>query len=104
MSSKWELEGKVIKNKIDEVDKIMVLVNRNYIKELEKYDIPYSSFSEDIKKWYFVKRGIKNKRFSKADCEIVKQRKSKGESYRSLAKELKCSTKTIYQILKDKYL
>lgn len=104
MSSKWNLEGETINNKIEDIDKIIVMVNRKYISKLEKYKIPYFPFSDEAKECQFIRMGKKKKRFNEEECQKIKDDHLKnGKSYRKLSKEYKCSTRIIYQILKDKY-
>ncbi|EOU1669845.1 MAG: hypothetical protein E6038_00025 [Clostridium perfringens] len=101
---KWQIYDEEIENKIDEIDKRAVIVNREYIKKLDEMGIPYQVFSEGMKKCYFVRRGVKKKRFSEEQCNIIKSQKESGMSYKELSYKYNCSTRTLYQILKNKYL
>lgn len=101
----WKINNEFIENKISEIDKYVVVVDRKYINELNKYNIPYQFFSEDIKKCFIIRdgRGMRKKRFNENDIKEIKDKYVNGSSYRNLAREYDCSTRTIYMILKDKY-
>lgn len=101
----WKIEDKLIENKISEIDKYFVVVDRKHIDELNKYNIPYTNFSEDFKKCYIVRdaKEMRHKKFDEIKIKEIKDKYINGSSYRKLAKEYKCSTRTIYKILKDKY-
>lgn len=101
--NKWYLCGEIINNKVEEIDKRVVVVKREYIAELEKHNIPYYFFSNAVKRCYLIRQGVKKKRFSKEECEEIKKKKINGATYRSLALEYSCSTRTINKILKNKY-
>ncbi|MBI6040263.1 hypothetical protein [Clostridium perfringens] len=102
--SKWALEGEIINNKIEDIDNIIVMVNKKYISKLKENNIPYFPFSEEAKECQFIRMGKKKKRFNEEECQKIKDdHLINGKSYRKLAKEYECSTKIIYQILKDKY-
>ncbi|MGV3027096.1 helix-turn-helix domain-containing protein [Clostridium thermobutyricum] len=101
----WKFKDELIENKISEIDKYVVLVDRKYMNELDKYNIPYNGFSENFKKCFIVRdgRGMRKKRFNENDIKEIKDKYVNGSSYRNLAREYDCSTRTIYEILKDKY-
>lgn len=102
--SKWKLDDEIINNKIEDIDNIIVMVNRKYISKLEENEIPYFPFSAEAKECQFIRMGKKKKRFNEEECQKIKDdHLINGKSYRKLAKEYQCSTKIIYQILKDKY-
>lgn len=102
--SKWKLDDEIINNKIKDIDNIVVMVNKKYISELKKYNIPYFPFSKEAKECQFIRMGKKKKRFNEEECHKIKEdHLINGKSYRKLAEEYMCSTKIIYQILKDKY-
>lgn len=100
---KWKIYDEEVENKISEIDKMAVIVSREYIEKLEEFKIPYDFFSEEVKKCYFVRRGVKKKRFSKEQCKIIKEEKANGLTYKELSFRYNCSTRTIYQILRDEY-
>ncbi|OOB74973.1 hypothetical protein AXF41_13680 [Clostridium haemolyticum] len=102
----WKLDDEIIENTFVELDKKIVMVNKKYISLLIKNKIPFNYFSNKAKKCVFVRngRGKKKKRFNDNDIEKIKTKYKNGlSSYRKLAAEYDCSTRTIYQILKDKY-
>ncbi len=102
--SKWKLEEQIINNTFKDIDDIVVMVNRKYISKLEENKIPYYPFSEEAKKCQFIRMGQKRKKFNEEDCQRIKEEHLiNGKSYRKLSKEYNCSTRIIYQILKDKY-
>ncbi|WP_283699259.1 hypothetical protein [Clostridium perfringens] len=82
---KWKIYNDEIENKISEIDKRAVIVSREYIEKLEKFKIPYDFFSESVKECYFVRRGVKKKRFSEEQCNIIKSQKESGMSYKELS-------------------
>ncbi|MDU8990775.1 MAG: hypothetical protein E7H54_16600 [Clostridium perfringens] len=101
---KWKLDGEEINNTFKDIDNIVVMVKKEHISKLDKYEIPYLPFSEEAKKCQFIRMGKKKKRFNEEECKKIKEEHLiNGKSYRKLAKEYECSTKIIYQILKDKY-
>lgn len=102
--SKWKLDDEIINNKIEDIDNIIVMVNKKYISKLKENNIPYFPFSEEAKECQFIRMGKKKKRFNEDECQKIKDdHLINGKSYRKLAKEYECSTKIIYQILKNKY-
>ncbi|EIA15597.1 hypothetical protein [Clostridium perfringens] len=100
---KWQIFNEEVENKISEIDERVVIVSKEHLEKLKEYDIPFYTFSEKIKKCYFVNRGVKKKRFSKEQCNIIKNQKESGMSYKELSYKYECSTRTIYQIIKGKY-
>lgn len=100
---KWTLFDEPIENKLKECADRAVLVKKEYIKLLEQNHIPYETFSEEAQKCYFVKRGVKKKRFNPIQCNLIKHLKNDGASYRALAAKFNCSTRTIQDIVKGKY-
>lgn len=97
------VEGLEIKS-IKELDEKIVMVNKEHLERLKKYDIPYIEFTEENKEYFLVRRGIKKKKFNKKLCNEIKKKRKQGKTYRKLAFEYDCSTRTISEILKDEYL
>lgn len=97
------VEGLEIKS-IKELDKKIVMVNKEYLERLKDYDIPYIEFTEENKEYFLVRRGVKKKKFNKKLCNEIKKKRKQGKTYRALAIEYDCSTRTISEILKDEYL
>lgn len=89
---------------IKDLDKKIVMVNKDHLEKLKKYDIPYIEFTEENKEYFLVKRGVKKKKFNKNICNEIKLKRNQGKTYRALAIEYDCSTRTISEILKDEYL
>lgn len=102
--TKWHLfDGELIENNLKEIADRYVIVKKENINLLNQNNIPYEVFSDDIQKCSFVRRGVKKKRFGPLKCSYIKSLKSKGYSYRALAEKFNCSTRTIQDIVKDKY-
>lgn len=101
--AKWKLFDEPIENNLKEFADRTVLVKKEYINLLEQNNIPYDTFSEEVQKCYFVRRGVKKKRFGPVKCSYIIHLKNNGESYRSLAAKFNCSTRTIQDIVKGKY-
>lgn len=97
------VEGLEVKS-IKELDNKMVMVNKVHLEKLKEYDIPYIEFTEENKEYFLVRRGVKKKKFNKELCEEIKKKRKQGKTYRALAIEYDCSTRTISEILKDEYL
>ncbi|EIA15596.1 hypothetical protein ACSW8Q_18175 (plasmid) [Clostridium perfringens] len=89
---------------IKDLDNKIVMVNKEYLEKLKEYDIPYIEFTEENKEYFLVKRGVKKKKFNKNICNEIKKKRKQGKTYRALAIEYDCSTRTISEILKDEYL
>ena len=89
---------------IKELDNKIVMVRKEHLESLKEYDIPYIEFTEENKEYFLVKRGVKKKKFNRKLCEEIKFKKRQGVSYRELAIQYDCSTRTINEIVKDKYL
>lgn len=104
---RWKLDdNEIIENTFRELDEKVVFVNKKYISLLIKHKIPFKCFSNKAKECVFVRngRGKKRKRFNDFHIKEIKIKYQNGlSSYRKLAVEYDCSTRTIYQILKDKY-
>lgn len=97
------VEGLEVKS-IKELDNKMVMVNKEHLERLKNNDIPYIEFTEENKEYFLVRRGVKKKKFNKELCEEIKKKREQGVTYRALAIEYDCSTRTISEILKDEYL
>lgn len=102
---KWNIFNKKINNNFFDLDNTIVMVDKKYVEQLKLHNIPYSNFSEDAKKCVFIRngQGCKPKKFNDNYVKIINQEHKNGLSYRILAKKYNCSTRTIYQILNDKY-
>lgn len=102
---KWEIYDKEIDNKMSEFSKYIVVVSREHVCLLDKYNIPYRFFSNALNECYFVRdgKGLKKKRFNDLQVQEIKELHSNGLSYRVLANKFNCSTRTIYLILNDLY-
>lgn len=89
-------------NRIDELNKYVVLVEKEYIDQLENAKIPFKQFT--CKDYYIVRRGKKKKKFNE---EQIKQIKldlfENGLSIRKAADKYKTSTRIIQDIKQDKY-
>jgi hypothetical protein len=97
------VEGLGVKS-IKELDDKIVMVNKEYLEKLKECDIPYIEFTEENKEYFLVRRGVKKKKFNKKLCNEIKKKRKQGKTYRALAFEYDCSTRTISEILKDEYL
>lgn len=99
----WSYGDEVVSNKLGEINNISVLVDVKYLDKLKEFNIPYWEFSDSAKECYFVRAGVKPKRFGVDEVDKIKQDNKNGLSYRKLAKKYKCSTATIYSILSNRY-
>ncbi|MDU7069293.1 MAG: hypothetical protein E6343_15165 [Clostridium perfringens] len=97
------VEGLEVKS-IKDLDNKMVMVNKEHLEKLKEYDIPYIEFTEENKEYFLVRRGVKKKKFNKKLCNEIKKKRKQGATYRALAIEYDCSTRTISEILKNEYL
>ena len=97
------VEGLEIKS-IKDLDNKIVMVNKEHLERLKDNDIPYIEFTEENKEYFLVKRGVKKKKFNKKLCNEIKKKRKQGATYRALAIEYDCSTRTISEILKNEYL
>ncbi|WP_243445026.1 helix-turn-helix domain containing protein [Romboutsia maritimum] len=90
-----------IGNKVIELNNYIVVVEKKYIHELEKNNIPFKQFtSED---YYLVKRGKKKKRFNKEQQQEILLDLQSGLSIKKCSIKYKCSTRTIQDIKKEIY-
>lgn len=97
------VEGLEMKS-IKDLDNKIVMVNKEHLERLKEFDIPYIEFTEENKEYFLVKRGVKKKKFNKNLCIEIKKKRKQGATYRALAFEYDCSTRTISEILKNEYL
>ena len=102
---KWKIFGRSINNNFNDLNNEIIVVNKKYVDLLNKHNIPYNNFSEEVKKCFFIRngKGNKPKKFNENLTKIINEEHKKGLSYRILARKYDCSTRTIYQILNNKY-
>ena len=89
-----------IENKINELNKYVVVVETKYIDKLKMANIPIKVFPND---YFLVKQGKKNKKFTEEQQEKIKEELENGLSIRKCATKYNCSTSTIQKIKQNKY-
>lgn len=72
------------------------------IELLEKHRVYYTS-EEALVGYYCFTPKKKQKRFTEEDCNKIQDEYDSGLSYKRLSIKYKCSTSTLYKILKGKY-
>ena len=98
----WTLLGKSIKNSLNEVNKLVVMVDIKDIEKLKEHGINYFPFSEEACTTNFIRQGKKHKRFNSEDVKTILE-DLKSMSIRNTARKYNCSTSTLYCIKKGTY-
>lgn len=99
----WGIEEKPITNSMKEISDRFVLVRKDNIDLLNEHNITYNIFSEELNECFFVKRGVKKKKFNEEQCRQIIEDRKVGLSYRALSIKYNSSTRTIQDIIKGDY-